>query len=68
MNEWVKCSERMPDDGVAVLCYCVCNSKPSGIYTMRKPVIVAKNLKEDTRLIKHERVTHWMPLPEPPKE
>ncbi|EEI1941412.1 DUF551 domain-containing protein, partial [Salmonella enterica] len=45
-----------------------CNSNFSGIYTMRKPVIEAKNSKQDTRLIKHERVTHWMPLPEPPSE
>lgn len=66
--EWIKCSERMPGSGITVLGYCVCNSNFSGIYTMRKPVIEAKNSKQDTRLIKHERVTHWMPLPEPPSE
>ncbi|EAQ0098598.1 DUF551 domain-containing protein, partial [Salmonella enterica] len=55
--EWIKCSERMPESGITVLGYCVCNSNFSGIYTMRKPVIEAKNSKQDTRLIKHERVT-----------
>ncbi|EBA5381927.1 DUF551 domain-containing protein [Salmonella enterica] len=49
--EWIKCSERMPESGITVLGYCVCNSNFSGIYTMRKPVIEAKNSKQDTRLI-----------------
>lgn len=63
---WIACSERMPDDGVSVLAYCKCGDNFSGIYTMRAPVIRSKNSRKDDSLVHHERVTHWMPLPEAP--
>ncbi|WP_236907680.1 DUF551 domain-containing protein, partial [Cronobacter sakazakii] len=63
---WIPCSERMPDDGVSVLAYCKCGDNFSGIYTMRAPVIRSKNSRKDDSVVHHERVTHWMPLPEAP--
>lgn len=65
---WISCSERMPDEGETVLGCCGVNGRYSGIYTMRASVINRKNSSIDTCGIKHERVTHWMPLPEPPQE
>lgn len=37
------------------------------ICTMRWPVAESKNARDDNSDFIRERVTHWMPLPEPPK-
>ncbi|MGS3241012.1 DUF551 domain-containing protein [Klebsiella michiganensis] len=58
----------MPDEGETVLGCCGLNGRHSGIYTMRASVIHRKNSAIDTYGIKHERVTHWMPLPAAPQE
>ncbi|ELY6298810.1 DUF551 domain-containing protein [Cronobacter sakazakii] len=63
---WIACSERMPEDGVSVLACCKCGDNFSGIYTMRAAVIRSKNSRKDDSVMHHERVTHWMPLPEAP--
>lgn len=65
---WIPVSERMPDEGETVLGCCGLNGRHSGIYTMRASVIHRKNSAIDTYGIKHERVTHWMPLPAGPQE
>ncbi|EPT9141108.1 DUF551 domain-containing protein [Klebsiella michiganensis] len=65
---WIPVSERMPDEGETVLGCCGLNGRHSGIYTMRASVIHRKNSAIDTYGIKHERVTHWMPLPAAPQE
>ena len=36
------------------------------ICTMRWPVAEAKNSRPDSKTFHVERVTHWMPLPDPP--
>ncbi|MFG6480378.1 DUF551 domain-containing protein [Klebsiella pneumoniae] len=56
----------MPGEGETVLGCCGLNGRHSGIYTMRASVIHRKNSAIDTYGIKHERVTHWMPLPAAP--
>lgn len=65
---WIPVSERMPDEGETVLGCCGLNGRHSGVYTMRASVIYRKNSATDTYGIKHERVTHWMPLPAAPQE
>lgn len=64
--EWVKCSERMPEetgdiivvsDGIAM----------SGISYSRKKGFYLQALKYDADEPVDD-VTHWMPLPEPPSE
>ncbi|HDT6053117.1 TPA: DUF551 domain-containing protein [Klebsiella michiganensis] len=67
-GKWIPVSERMPDEGETVLGCCGLNGRHSGIYTMRASVIHRKNSAIDTYGIKHERVTHWMPLPAAPQE
>jgi hypothetical protein len=60
---WIKCSERMPEEGVHVL-----------ISTEAEIMYIAYYLKSrgcwecaffDESFVD---ITHWMPLPEPPKE
>ena len=64
MSEWIKCSDRLPvTNGEEIVCWngkwsrvgCYINSLKHGV-TFFSP--------HDERLI---GVTHWMPLPEPPK-
>ncbi|MDK2633142.1 DUF551 domain-containing protein [Pantoea stewartii subsp. indologenes] len=63
--EWIKCSERMPNDVEFVLCV----EKRPDYGTYGKPFLcwhdgdgwVGKSNYRPT-------VTHWMPLPEPPTE
>ena len=64
---WIKCSERMPDPGEDAH---LVHGKLYAIYgvfdyTMRdgKWIWKSVNGNDMTRF-----VTHWMPLPEPPKE
>lgn len=61
-EHWIPVSERLPKKGVAVLCACraniKCVMKWDGIDWYENP----------TRCYMSGFVTHWMPLPEPPKE
>ena len=62
LKKWIPCSERMPETDTTVICY------------MRSGQILVMELSDDdgwycgiTRY-NPRAVTHWMPLPEPPKE
>lgn len=60
---WIKCSERLPEGDMSVLCISL-----SGVYTC-KPAIALRNSTAES--IKHGRAphyTHWMPLPPAPEE
>ena len=70
--EWIKVEDRLPNKNVRILCYCEEYSKECivlGIrdeYTSDRGVSVIFQL-DDPR-VSLIGVTHWMPLPEPPKE
>lgn len=69
MAEWIKCSERLPEPNIEVLAYVKAKTAKS---TFGPFFAIRKNrelhpwqyLDGDTCFSK---VTHWMPLPEPPK-
>lgn len=75
MSEWIKCSERMPEDdefvyvwprpdfGVELYVgqYCEDHIKGDGWYAQ----VYENNYGIEWHQIK---VTHWMPLPEPPAD
>ena len=50
--EWIKCSDRLPDDNVEVLVFDV----DIGIFILA--------INPDFM----DGITHWQPLPEPPKD
>ena len=56
--EWISVKEKLPEHLESCLCY-----RPDATFDMRR-----------VQLFKHGKfdgvyaVTHWMPLPEPPKE
>ena len=58
-SEWISVDERLPDENVRVLVYI--NSERS--YTK----IDTDRLKEGKFVRWYKDVTHWMPLPKPPK-
>ena len=61
---WIKCSERLPEPKITVLVH----YKSGNIYTIRKPAISAALNRVDGPHAISDRPTHWMPLPELPKQ
>lgn len=65
-TRWIPCSERLPDENNRwVLCLCV-----SGAMEVLKFDYTMWNwdAQYPGRCYMENYVTHWMPLPEPPKE
>lgn len=65
-NNWIPVSEKMPRAYHAVLVYCpeYMNAYCASLNADGQWLYFA----QDVSRIVSERVTHWMPLPEPPKE
>ena len=60
MNQWIKCSERMPeldDDGCSEMVFVVGPKK-----------LILQNFTIEDEWQFPMEVTHWMPLPELPEE
>lgn len=67
-NAWIKCSERLPEVGQRTLLLHNLNA-PNPMVGVRLPD--HPNVwwhSEEAIFCGLESVTHWMPLPEPPKE
>lgn len=73
--EWIKCSERLPDDEADVLCFGQYGD--NDIDDERYQFmgwLSSKGIKDiwcvsdGNSQNSRARVTHWMPLPEPPSE
>ena len=60
---WIPVTERLPEAGERVLCYCRAN-----IYEVMKMRTDGDWVYDVHHIYMHSFVTHWMPLPEPPKE
>ena len=68
--EWISVKDRLPDDLTSVLVYFYGAGFESGEQTFAvfsdnkfKVMDISNSLEDYTDII-----THWMPLPEPPKE
>lgn len=63
-HEWISVNDRLPDKYVNVLVYTECKD----IFTAAAVETGAESIKwEDDYGYLDDDVTHWMPLPEPPK-
>ena len=67
MIQWIKCSERMPEETGDIIVACSDGIVMSGISYSRRKGFYIEALKYDSDEPVTD-VTHWMPLPEPPQE
>jgi len=70
MTEWIKCSERLPLESQEVIVFDPIYDKP-----VFQSQYANKYFKQSFQVNwthqvmgENDTVTHWMPLPEPPKE
>ena len=61
IQKWIPVSERLPEESGEYLTYC---GEYDGICVIYYEILKTKN----KWITKWKEVTHWMPLPEPPKE
>ena len=66
LPKWIPVTERLPDAGERVLCYCRANIYE--VMKMRTDGAWVHNDKVYDSAYMSGFVTHWMPLPTPPKE
>lgn len=62
VNRWIPCSERMPEQEVRILLFA------AGEVYVGELTDIKDLYDTDIGFMKSGHVTHWMPLPEPPKE
>lgn len=64
-NPWISVEDELPNEGVSVLIY----NSFGETNTCRRPVIIDtnKSWEANTGEFSRPRITHWMPLPKPPK-
>lgn len=60
MAEWISVKDRLPEDDSHVIC-CTVTKKGT------KNIIIGYYMDGAWRCGMNSNVTHWMPLPEPPK-
>ena len=73
MSEWVKCSDKLPDDCDCVLIYCPITHSQAVAYLIydidRIPItFIINDFDESDQTIHVEDISHWMKLPPPPKK
>ena len=64
-SKWIPVTERLPEPWKWILCYCEAGNIEMLRYDDFMEEWGSININ---RAYKKEYVTHWMPLPEPPKE
>ncbi len=64
-NAWIKCSDRLPPDDVLVLVWKVSKFPPK-----YESCAITQCINKEFDLLASDRftVTHWQPLPAPPKD
>lgn len=62
--DWVSVKDRLPEDGQEVFAYC----SEADSFEMLVLRCLSENMWINRALDIYENVTHWMPLPLPPKE
>ena len=62
VQEWISVDERLPDDNDRVIAF-----RPNESETSAYKYCVMWGWSVKVSLKQHRGITHWMPLPEPPK-
>lgn len=64
-TEWIKCSDRLPDENVECLIWNGSNIEIDHILHIHEMTVWANTFLEDSL---QRRITHWMPLPAEPND
>lgn len=68
VQRWIPVAERVPEENQKVGIYTKSGSITLGWYTERHGLSYNKGFELECGFIWLGRVTHWMPLPEPPEK
>jgi hypothetical protein len=72
LNQWIPVTERLPEEDKKILVLCKNGAMFVGVmgkfYGGTEIRFMTCTALNSTKLLNKGRVTHWMPLPEPPKE
>ena len=60
MNEWISVKDRLPERNDRILAYTPLKPGYTELYNVTRGFMAQLGKRSD--------ITHWMPLPEPPKE
>jgi len=73
-GEWISCKDRMPKENTLVLCYAKSTAGEGNNYFLGAQAhgefwfLKVNDIGHVSCPVLHWEVTHWMPLPEPPKD
>lgn len=68
-HKWIPVSERFPGKAASYLCRCIVNDfDDMPFYMVLSYILYDKNPHFQHETKGGMKVTHWMPLPQPPKE
>lgn len=65
MSDWISVEDELPECG-SYLVYVASERRPKGVISRKKYMKIGWTMKRD-EVGMGLSVTHWMPLPEPPK-
>ena len=72
MSEWISVKERLPEQPGVFLVITKAGNQSVQWFHMLDKNIPVETYKDTLRYFcdvsQHEKITHWMPLPPPPKE
>lgn len=72
MNEWINVKEKLPEPDTFVLSWCLSRGGKNTTFEYQEGYAAIDSLVNGeffrTDMFYNARVTHWMPLPEPPNE
>lgn len=69
IQKWIPVTERLPEKAADYLCRCTVNDfDDMPFYMVLRYIVYDKNPHFQHETKGGMKVTHWMPLPEPPKE